>query len=1147
MQHISPRIHTLLTLTFSLILLPLLITTIRTTVLAEEVILEEKEQEEELDSPETVCYNFRLAGTAYKDMNDSGAYEEGKDEILSGQSNLITVEGVNVNYGPYTVSTYSAGTYSFGGLRTGTYRITGREVEGGWITDAQELVVECPEPNYEYQVNMGYSINNGTPTPTPNSYDFSDFPLHLFNESLTDQVEDDSQWLELNPGRGKTSFRIMIFMPRDFPQRVGQDPNDPKFSDAELRSRIRPMVQSAINDYQTKANITSVIEPDIIIHRSPHTINYLLCGSESWCYPDEDEYRTFTNNINLLYRELEPNWQTKYGLAYVFGGSGIGGTTDEAIIVGDWMFANELFQYSAIGCYENPSQCLSDDGKKGLRHELIHAYGVGWHAPEYSTYPAKSISGGGEWNNFTFANHPGYPEKYLLCMSSLNVGTKNCAAQFQNPNRPLINFPQPNLLMGRLTIPGCEEYDTNYKVFFSKSDKGIGWGRRYLIDSANLTSNGSFAIPISTQLYTWQTGYAIYPALEFPNRLVDVNEFVTQYQLFYNPNNGQFCNQHSNSTPCHPHTNLVLESTVPEICLRVSTPTPTPTATLTLTPTPTSGLFPTGTNGYPGGTIACLQGGVPQNLPNGRASAQVISPNMSDIGSTNANSQYNLYVPLLGHGSLYPYIMKFSQYVPGTSTVHSTNNVTFYFRSNGQIILNGQTMNPNLFHHQFSSCASSPPPTATNTPTPTPTMPSTPFPIQGSIACQSNPGNMAGKTMYLYKGSNIVAQNTVFYGNTGSSGAYGFNYNTNFTDGYYAIRPASGPESCGFWFCPNNGGTYECIHRRSNGDIIAKRNASGCADASNPQVWCGSNPSLANCWMVVNPTTMGFTATSCGGGSNPPTHTPTPTPTTAQCVTSSITGSLGIIEKVGSGSTVMPNPGYEAALLLDHYQSSGPAPHYMEIVVNKTDVNNQSQGTQRVYERFLNQNPLDPNSTNLIRFTDWDRNVNWATTDVIMHYSQPICGTNSTTKTQRVAPEQVPITRIMGRQDTVTDPCVISGYFRSEAADFQNYLNYVNGQIPAQSGVPITMEIYTGGYPAPYGNGQLMTLPNGQTQFSANQYRSDLATRWGSAYANHGYSLDLRNSPVANGTYQVLYLKLINPQNTVGQTEYYPLPFQCAP
>lgn len=360
----------------------------------------------------------------------------------------------------------------------------------------------------------------------------------------------DDEWLPENPGNGKVIFKTAVYIPKDYFEQVGVNP-----SDEEVFTTLSAQTVGSITDYNQFATLgINYYDPQIVVH-SEYTLEEMLCYERPITC---DNWQYLIHRANVDAKESDNDPWAFYAL-YIFGGAGVAGTGSTEFFIGDWGFSH-LFGYSVPGC--TPVTCSLDRFFYTVRHEMGHALGIPWHPGQYPNYPSISIMDGGEWNNFYLLDHPGYPEQYQVCQSSLNTGLKNCAERFTPPSRPASQTFQ---LEGSLLNTHCQSFDTTQQIFFTRSPYGLGWGNRLLVAKGNITENGTFQVSFPTDAtYSWQRGYGLKVAAAYPDQDPDVNEFFDGSQFHYNPTLDMWCDDWVGNS-CY-HSNQIILPVSDEAC-----------------------------------------------------------------------------------------------------------------------------------------------------------------------------------------------------------------------------------------------------------------------------------------------------------------------------------------------------------------------------------------------------------------------------------------------------------------------------------------------------------------------------------------------------------------------------------------------------
>ncbi len=330
-----------------------------------------------------------------------------------------------------------------------------------------------------------------------------------FGRELGAQGEGEDDWYDHGFGNGRIKYNVYALVPKDYlVRRRGST-----LTDTEIAARLTPSIQWIVNGYKKNLQIELQVEP-IQVRHLPNTLEEVVCGTDAWCEnPNWDAYNNYitnfsNSNLNGSNREISVN------TLLVFGGAGIAYDAWQShIFVGDWGFSS-LFDYYWSDCGGN---CDASGFEGTLAHEIGHSLGLRWHSP---SYVGQSIMG--SITNITLANHEGYPERYLACLSSLNHGPKNCD-QFQKPNRPPINLTN---ISGKI-MTACDQYKISTMVAFSKNSRGFG--NRTIVTSGNLNSDGTFTINANMITRAWERGYGINL---FLNNSVDLRDFNDLEQIW---------------------------------------------------------------------------------------------------------------------------------------------------------------------------------------------------------------------------------------------------------------------------------------------------------------------------------------------------------------------------------------------------------------------------------------------------------------------------------------------------------------------------------------------------------------------------------------------------------------------------------------
>lgn len=398
------------------------------------------------------------------------------------------------------------------------------------------------------------------------SFEFNDILMDEDGQPI-EQINGDDDWLSLDPGQGKTKYKTAIYIPRDYLSDVGVTATDEEIFDI-----LSEQTESSIAAFESFVDATMIYDDSQIVVHSAYTLQEMLCT---------DRPVTCDNWAYLAHRALvdakeADNDPSAYYAVYLFGGAGYAGAGWDSFVIGDWGFSL-LFGYVWPNC---GAICNLDRFYQTVRHEMGHGHGMPWHPGRYPNYPHVSIMDGGEWNQFYLLDHPGYPERYQVCQSSLNVGVKDCEKRFISPRRDPVGV---QTLRGYIVNPNCETYDTDMGIYFSRSPMGLGWGNRYVVASGSITSYGEFEINLGSLLtMTWQRGYALTVADMPPLTPPDVNQFVHGYQFHYDPVQQAWCDDNTGQI-CHYSEWLVLQ--VPDSTCETLRPAPTKPF-VRVTPTP---------------------------------------------------------------------------------------------------------------------------------------------------------------------------------------------------------------------------------------------------------------------------------------------------------------------------------------------------------------------------------------------------------------------------------------------------------------------------------------------------------------------------------------------------------------------------------
>lgn len=388
------------------------------------------------------------------------------------------------------------------------------------------------------------------------SLKYYDVALNDQGEVMVDTETFDNSWLPNNPGQGKTKYKTAIYIPRDYLIDVGVD-----LPDIEIQDVLASETVNSIRDYEEFLEVTIEHDATPVIVHSELTLEEMLC---SYGNPDCNDWGYLIHRafVDVTDGDNDPD---AYYAIYILGGAGVAGAGWSGYVIGDWGFS-QLLGYEWPNCGSN---CSYDRFLYTVRHEMGHSHGIPWHTGGYPNYPYLSIMDAGTWDNFYLVDHPGYPERYQICRSSLNTGMKYCESRFSNPDR---DDTEVRTLRGHLINPACERYDVTQQVFFSFSPQGRGWGRRYFLGATHVNEFGEFEMRLSGQDTTyWQRGYALTVADAFPIPDPDVNEFVHGYQFHYDPNKQAWCDDNTGQV-CHDSEYLVLQ--VPESACDGLRPTP---------------------------------------------------------------------------------------------------------------------------------------------------------------------------------------------------------------------------------------------------------------------------------------------------------------------------------------------------------------------------------------------------------------------------------------------------------------------------------------------------------------------------------------------------------------------------------------------
>lgn len=346
-------------------------------------------------------------------------------------------------------------------------------------------------------------------------------------------------WYPNDPGWGFSAFETILVIPKNYLENnlITQDPQ--KMS-GQLEGFTKEALAKIENQVPGVQLGSSTISQVVFLDK---TLEEIICDSPTDCANPKW--------INLM-RAVENSWPEEnraefLPIFYVMGGAGVayGGNS---IFIGDCGF-DQLFDYSVPGCF-------GIDGLERFRytviHEQIHSLGVPWHAPPYLTGPIN------DYTNQNIIDHPAYPEKWLICESTLNSADKMLCDQFANPKRVDVNIRS---ISGQVSLQYCPffKYPTQAYLLENLARFGIS----HVLNSSYLQPDGSFTVTLQLpdkMIQGWVGGYGLVISDEYSGEDLNSSDFPL---FFYNPDKQQFCDENT-GTICFNPDKFLISSLLPE-------------------------------------------------------------------------------------------------------------------------------------------------------------------------------------------------------------------------------------------------------------------------------------------------------------------------------------------------------------------------------------------------------------------------------------------------------------------------------------------------------------------------------------------------------------------------------------------------------